>query len=188
MSITDMIALNIYAIKPLLPCIFVIVVATVAMFSFILIKSKGIWFGKKNFEQFGLFVELHSSLALKLACLWIKLIVVCYYLLSFTQLEVIHYIFLIVPCIIILIFSFSVMEFITHFFGIVIQFIGVLAANILCSYIMQFEMKISYVFIYVLIAMILILYSVYIFITEVDFVSARRSVKIEKRKQRQEEA
>lgn len=187
MSITDVIALNIYVIKPLLPCIFVILASTITMFAWIIVKSKGIWFGKKNFEQFGLFIELHSGLALKLACLWIKLITVCFYLLSFSQLETIHYIFLLVPCVMIVILSFSVMEFITHFIGIVIQFIGVIAANILCSYIMQFEMKVNYILIYVLIAVILILYSLYIFITEVDFVSARRRVKIEKRKRIHEE-
>lgn len=182
MSISDIIILNIYAIKPLLSCIFMILTVTVIAFFFILAKSKGLWFGKKGFDIFGLFIELNSTLALKLACLWIKFITVCFFLVSFQKLEAIHYIFLAVPCVISMMLNFNLIEMMTHFFSIFIQFIGVLAANILYSYIIQFEMKVTYILIYVLMAMILILYSVYIFTTEVGFVSARRSVKIEKRK------
>ncbi len=179
MSFNDVLTLSIYAIKPLISSIFVLLVATIVAFAVVLIKSRGMWFGKKNFGALSVFIELNSLLSIKFACAWLKCVLICFYLLSFTQLSSVHYLFLIVPSVIILLLNKSVIEFFAHFISIAIQLIGLFAANVLCSYILQFEMKLSYIFLYVLLALIFVLLSVYIFITEVDFISVRRSIKIE---------
>lgn len=187
MSIADILLLNFYAIKPLVPCVLVILIATTLLFFGILGKSKGLWFNKKSFDYFGIFMELNSALAVKLACVWIKLLIICFYVIAFTSLEAIHYVFLFVPCIGILLINFNVVEAFTHVVSIMIQLVGVLAANILCGYIREFELKATYVSIYVLIAILVIVYSIYIFITELDLVSSRRSIKIEKKRPAREE-
>lgn len=187
MSTNDILLLNMYAIKPMLPCILVLLVASVVAFAIILAKSRGIWFGSKNFAL-SLFSELRSVLAIKLACAWIKCVTVCFFLLSFTQLTGAHYLFVLTPCVIILLLNTSLVEWITHFVSIAIQILGLFAANILCSYIIQFEMKLAYIFLYVLVALVLSLYSVYIFISEIDFISARRSIKFENTRQTRDES
>ncbi|MFI3171994.1 MAG: hypothetical protein R3Y58_06480 [Eubacteriales bacterium] len=182
MSISDIILLNFYAIKPLVPCIIAILAVTTAAFFFILAKSRGLWFNKKNFNYYSIFVELNSTLAVKLACVWVKLLTISFYLIAFTQLEAMHYVFLLIPCVGILLINVNVLEVLTHAVSIAVQFVGVLAANILCSYIRAFELKATYLSIYVLIAILIILYSIYIFFTEIDLISSRRSIKIEKNK------
>lgn len=187
MNIADILLLNFYAIKPLVPCIIVILAITSIVFFYILGASKGMWFNKKSFDYFGIFMELNSTLAIKLACAWIKLITVCFYVIAFTSLEAIHYVFLIVPCIGIIVINTNLMEGITHIVSILIQFVAVLAANILCGYIRDFELKATYLSIYILIAILVIVYSIYIFITELDLVSSRRSIKVEKKRAAREE-
>ncbi len=178
MSNSDILLLSTYAIKPLWPCILAVLIATVVAFVLVLIKARGMWFGSKNFAL-SLFYELRSTLAIKLACAWVKCVTVCFLVLSFTQLDGVHYIFVLVPCIGILLINASIVEFLTHFISILIQLVGLFAANIMCSYILQFELKLTYIFMYALIAIILSLYSIYVFISEIDFISIRRSVKIE---------
>lgn len=187
MSTNDILLLNMYAVKPLIPCLLALLIASVAAFAIILVKSRGMWFGSKNFAL-SLFSELRSVLAIKLACAWIKCVTVCFFLLSFTQLTGVHYIFVLTPCIIILLLNASLVEWVTHLVSIAIQIIGLFAANILCSYIIQFEMKLAYIFLYVLIAIVLSLYSVYIFISEIDFISARRSIKFENTRQTRDQS
>ena len=152
-----------------------------------MIKSRGLWFNKKNFNYYSIFVELNPTLAVKLACVWIKLLIIVFYMIGFRQLEAIHYIFLLIPCIGILLINVNIVEVFTHAVSMVVQIIGILAANILCSYIRTFELKVTYLVIYILIAILIILYSVYIFFTEIDLVSSRRSIKLEKIDEAREE-
>ncbi len=188
MGISDIIILNLYSIKSLVPCILFILACTVAAFFVILLGSQGMWFGKKSFERYNLFIELNSILAIKLACAWIKVLTIGFYLLFFAVLEPIHYVFLLVPCIGVLVINNSIVDGVAHLASVVIQLVGVLAANILCSYISQFGIQFFYISIYVLMAIVIELYSLYIFITELDLISNRRNVKIEKKRiQRVEE-
>lgn len=186
MSSNDILLLSMYAIKPLFPCIIANMVAVVVAFFVVLIKSKGLWFGSKNFAL-SLFVELRSVLAIKLACAYLKCVTVCFFLASFTQLQTIHYVFVLVPCVIIILMNTTLVEVLTHLVSIAVQLVGLFAANILCSYIIQFEMKLSYISIYALVAILLVLYSIYVFILEVDFISIRRSIQIESIRQTEEQ-
>lgn len=182
MNISDIIIINLYAIKSLVPCILFVTICTTAAFLFIWSRSRGMWFGKKSFERYSLFVELNSMLAIKLACSWIKLLTISFYLVCFAALEPIHYVFLMVPCVAILVMNTSMFDGVTHLVAIVIQLVGILAANILCSYINQFGIHFFYISIYVLMAMVVELYSIYIFITELDLISNRRNVKVEEKR------
>lgn len=187
MGIKDIIVLNFYAIRPLIPYVIAILATSLLAFFYIMIKSRGLWFNKKNFNYYSIFVELNPTLAVKLACVWIKLLTISFYLIGFTELDAIHYVFLFIPCIGILLINVNIVEIFTHAISIGVQLIGVLAANILCSYIRTFEIKVTYLVIYILIAILIILYSVYIFFTEIDLVSSRRSIKLEKKDENKEE-
>ena len=79
--------------------------------------------------------------------------------------------------------STNLMELINHIINTFIQAAGLVALNILCSYILEFEFEVVYIIAYVFIAILVILYSVYIFISELDAISlGRRTVLYEDRK------
>lgn len=166
----------------MVPCILFITVCTTAAFAWIIVGSRGMWFGKKSFERYSIFVELNAALAIKMACAWVKLLTITFYLVFFAALESIHYIFLFVPCVAMLLINRNIFDSAANLISILIQLIGVLAANILCSYINQFGVQFFYISIYVLMAAIIELYSIYVFITELDMISNRRNVKIEKKR------
>ena len=182
MNVKDIIILNLYEVKPLLLYILAILFITNIAFLVILLKSRKLWFDQKHFGVLSLFVELSPLTSAKLACAWIKCLTVWMYLVGFQKLEAIHFVFLAVPCVFIIILNRNFFAMMNHCINVGVQFVGVIAVNILCRYILQFEMKASYIIIYSLIATIIGLYSLYIFIAEVDFISRGRSVRLEKSK------
>lgn len=174
MEFSEVVGLWIYLLKPLVPYVAIILVLSLIAFVFIAPKCGKIWMNDKGFGYMSLFFNMNIFLAIKLSCAWIKLLLVILFIVGFTSLDVMHFIFLLVPCILMLFINNQMMDIFNHIVNVGIQYIGVIALNILCSYIIQFQFEIIYLAAYLFISILVILYSIYVFILEVDAISLGR--------------
>ena len=191
MNFSEIVGLWIYLLKPLVPYIAILLVVTIITYWMIAIKGRKIWMNDQGFGYLSIFFNMNFFSAIKLSCVWLKLLLIMMFIIGFQPLGVIHYLFILVPCILMVFISTDLMELINHIINTCIQAAGLVALNILCSYILEFEFEVVYIVAYVFIAILVILYSIYIFISELDAISlGRRTILDEdsKNEQIQEES
>ena len=191
MNFSEIVGLWIHLLKPLVPYIAILLVVTIITFWMIAIKGSKIWMNDQGFGYLSIFFNMNFFSAIKLSCVWLKLLLIMMFIIGFQPLGVIHYLFILVPCILMIFISTDLMELINHIINTCIQAAGLVALNILCSYILEFEFEVVYIVAYVFIAILVILYSIYIFISELDAISlGRRTILDEdsKNEQIQEES
>ena len=183
MNFSEIVGLWIYLLKPLVPYIAILLVVTIITYWMIAIKGRKIWMNDQGFGYLSIFFNMNFFSAIKLSCVWLKFLLILMFIIGFQPLGVIHYLFILVPCILMIFISTNLMELINHIINTFIQAAGLVALNILCSYILEFEFEVVYIVAYIFIAILVILYSVYIFISELDAISlGRRTVLYEDRK------
>ncbi len=176
MSISEILLLLFYSLEPIAVAMLACAVVIFVIFSVIFLLVIKMKIKDKRFAVLGIFYELGISQAVRLSCSLIKLCLIFFYLVMFQELAFVHYLFLAIPCVIIIIEKNSPIKIISNAISIVIQIIAVLTTNLLCSYILTFNMGLIFILVYVLIAIATLFYSVYIFIVEMDAISAKRSI------------
>ncbi len=179
MSFNEMFTLILYLMRPLVPYIIVLLAVTVLMFTLILYLGRNLWTDNKHFKTIGIFFHLTPTLAVKMGCAWLKLCLLFIYVFGFRPLDLIHYIAFGVLCIFTIIINKNIMEMVNQALSVSIQFAGIVASNILFSYIVQFDVSVSYVVAYAIIGILVLLYSLYVFISEIEYISNERRVKFE---------
>ncbi len=174
MTISEGLLLISYSIEPV--AIIMLVITAVIAISFIAIffLTRKLGIDSKLFPNLSIFFELSRFQSIKLSCSFIKLLLVIIYLIMFKELQFVHYLFFILPCIISVISKDKIYQILINLFYVAIQGSALLTANLLCTYILTFDMNVSYFVVYLLIATATILCSIYFFIVEIDAISAKR--------------
>lgn len=167
------------AAQPLLPFMAAVAVPTCAALAALLLMSRGLWFDKRGFRWLGLFYGLGRFDSVRLGCAWVKFCLVLAYLIGFRKLETIHYLMLVVPS---LIFSIQIRDpkgIPANLLSCVMELVGLIAVNIICGYIQDYNPGAGFVVVYLLISLFLGLYALYLFLTELNVISNGRRVRIE---------
>ncbi len=176
MSVVEFLLRVLSELKPLLPCMTAAAVLTAIALVFLLLYSRNIWVDSHRFRLAGLFFGLNGRCSLRLACAWLKLIFLLVFVLGFQKLGLLHYLVFLIPGIISALCAGGIGGRISSLLWLVLQGVGLLSVNLICGYIRDLSGTAGFLLIYAAMGLFLILFSVYLFLNEVNSISVQRDV------------
>lgn len=166
-------------IKPAIPEAIAVLVISLAMFFVVALRSKGLWVNKPQFRRLGIFCELSKLGCLRLACAWIKLLVLAIYIVKFQKLEAVEYLLFIVPGLIYALFG-DPRHLAGRLLWLILELAGLVSTNLVCGYYFDMRGGAQFIIIYGVMAIFMLLLAGYLFLTEVEDISeGRGAVKYE---------
>ena len=171
----DMILHVLYEVYSMNYVLILVALLTFILFIILLLSSRNMWFNNKRIKWMGIFYSLSAFDSVRIACSWIKLCLVVIFLCRFKLLSAAEYFMLLMVGFISALDFKNFSNFFAGIFGTVIQIVGVMTANIVCSYILDLQPGFLFNFAYILMSIFFALFAVYLFLTELNAVSKERT-------------
>ncbi len=168
-------------VQPFLPYMAAVAAVTVAALPVLLHSGRDVWVDDKHFGWMSFFMGLSFGDCLRCACALIKLVLLLSYLVGFRKLGVLHYFMLAVPGVIYAVSLKSPLRIPGRLLWLVLEAAALTITNVICGYIRDMGAGVLFWLLYILMAVFTALFGVYIFLTEVDDISAGRSADFEKK-------
>lgn len=149
--------------------IYVFITVVVSLILYIIINFLASKFSvkKKKLMFLGLFYGLSNRNIIRLSVIYLKLMFVIISIVAYRQLEIYHYIFFILLLLIFHLLKFKISDFLLAFLNATMICIGLLVENMLIDYTQLIRFKLTYLLMYILFGVLIISYSIYLFILEV---------------------
>ncbi len=164
------------AMKPLLPGMLIAVAATMIALVVLSAMSRHAWVDQKRFSLPSLFFSLDGKGTLRLACTWLKLIFMVVFLVSFQKLVLIQYLMIVIPGGILVVLAGRVREVFSGLLWFALQLLGLLCSNLVCGYILDMDAGIEFLLIYIVIGVFEGLFSLYLFMLDLESISGSRII------------
>lgn len=179
MSVVEFLLRVLSELKPLLLCMITAVALTAAVLVFLLLYSRNVWVDSRRFRLAGLFFGMNGRCSLRLACVWLKLIFLLVFVLSFQKLSLLHYLTLLITGGISALCAEGVKGRLGSLLWLLLQLAGLVSVNLICGFIRDMAGSGGFILIYVAMGLFLILFSVYLFLNEINSISMQRDVDAE---------
>ena len=176
MSIIEILIRIFAELRPLLPAMLVAVFATTAAFTALLLLTRDVWVQDRRFYITGLFFGLDRTGSLKLACAWLKLLFLVVFIVAFRKLNLLSYMALMIPGALGAACGRGLIKKLSDLMWLVLQLMGLVSANLICGYIQEMAGGPAFVLLYVVMGLFLILFSIYLFLNEINAISAAREI------------
>ena len=173
MSIIEILIRIFAELRPLLPAMLVAVFATTAAFTALLLLTRDVWVQDRRFYITGLFFGLDRTGSLKLACAWLKLLFLVVFIVAFRKLNLLSYMALLIPGALGAACGRGLIKKLSDLMWLVLQLVS---ANLICGYIQEMAGGPVFVLLYVVMGVFLILFSIYLFLNEINAISAAREI------------
>lgn len=178
MSFSDGLARVFTYIAPLAPYTVRVVAVTLLVFCVFLLLGRQCWIGKRSFKYLGIFYEIGIWEAVRLSLSWIRFVLTLAFVFSYKELETVHYVLYLMIGILFLPEFKEPLHFLTNIFWLALETIGVFTVSILSGYLSSlYQVGFWLSFVYWLIAVFVALFSLYLFLAEMEGISSGRSVK-----------
>lgn len=174
MTVSEFLLRIYYAVRPLVPYMLIAAAATLAVLALLLAVSRNYWVDRRSFRWLGVFYGLDRAGSLRLACAWLKLLMLVFYLVSFQKLEVIHYLAFLLTGLFCALDPRGILQIPGNLLSLLMEAVGLLTANLICGYVRDMEAGWGYVVVYILVSAFVTLYGVYLFLTELNSISSER--------------
>lgn len=175
MSATELLLWSASRLKVMLPAAIAAGVLTLGLLAVLSVLTSRTWIQNKGFTAAGFFFGLNAKGRLQVSCAWLKLVFTLVFLASFQKMEVIHYMMLVIPGLL-LVFTMTRMQILSSLMWLVLQIGGILSSNTVCGYIKDVYAGVTLVLVYIAMALFVAIFAVYMFLTEIDVISERRRV------------
>ena len=180
MSILELLLRVFSELKPILPAMIAAVASTLLALVVLLVCSKNVWLESRRFHLVGLFFGLNGRSSLRLACVWLKLIFLVVFVVGFQKLTLLHYLTFLLPGLIAALCGAGFFGRISSLFWLMLQAVGLISVNLICGYIRDLAGGVGFVLVYVAMGVFLVLFSVYLFLNEVNTISMQRDIDAER--------
>ena len=175
-----MILLQTFAqLRPMLPALITAMSLTMLALVILMLAARGAWVTERRFHITGLFFGLGGMGSLKLACCWLKLIFVIFFVIAFRQLDLLQLMMVIIPGATGAVAGKSLLKGAGDFIWLFLQLAGLISANLVCGFIREMAGGAPFVMLYIAMGAFLILFSIYLFLNEMNAISASRDIKPE---------
>lgn len=175
MNIQEYLLRLLMELKPMLPGAITAIAATLAALVLLIRPARTTWVEKKSFGIAGLFFGLDRKTTLQLSCAWLKLIFLVVFLVGFQKLVLVQYLMLLIPGLL-LAFTAGGRMIAGSLFWLMLQTAGLFCANAVCGYMKDVRADLWFVLIYIALALFLILFGLYLFLTELNTISDARMI------------
>ncbi len=175
------IAWRIFAeIQPALPYVIAVAAITLLLLPILLFLCRRLWVSQRRFRWLSLFFGLKASECVRVACSWIKLLLVLAYLIAFQKLSLIHYELLLIPGLLYVLSPWDWLRIPGRLLWLVLEMAGLLSCNLICGYIREMSSGLLFPAVYCLMAFLEGLFACYLFLTEINDISAGRALNLER--------
>lgn len=162
------------------PAIIVILVTTLIALVALLPLTRNLWLDQKRFGVMGLFFDMRGADCVRVACSWVKFVVVCTYIAQFIKLDLVDYALILVPGVVYVLVIGDLKKAITAFLWLVLEIIGMISVNAICGYIQDVNGSAKFMILYILLGIFLGLFALYLFVNEIHDASIERRANIGK--------
>ncbi len=165
--------------EPLLPYMLAAVVPTALLLPLFLRLGSGLWVNQRRFRWIGLFVGLDWWDCLRLACSWIKLLLLISFLTIFRKMNVPHYLLFVIPGALQCFSRRGALRIPGRLLWLALELAALMSCNMVCGYIRDVSADAYLYTIYACIAIFTALFGIYLFLTELNDISEGRSMNFE---------
>ena len=167
------------ALRPMIPGLLTAVAATLAVLTVLMIFTRNVWVRDRRFHITGLFFGLSRAGSLKLACSWLKLIFVIVFIVGFQMLTLLQYMMLLIPGLLGALSGKGLGKGLGDLMWLALQLMGLVSTNLICGYIHEMAGGFAFILLYIVMGAFLSLFSIYLFLNEINTISASREVSAE---------
>lgn len=165
--------------EPLLVHMLAVAVPTILLLPVFLHLGKRVWVDQRRFRWLGLFLGLSGWDCLRLACAWIKLLLLISFLAVFRKLGAPQYLMFLVPGVLQCLSARGALRVPGRLVWFVLEFAALLSCNMVCGYIRDVTAETLFYVLYICMALFTALFGVYLFLTELNDISAGRGTNFE---------
>ncbi len=169
-----------WELRPMLPLLIMAVVLTLLVLPFLTVLCAKTWVNDKAFSVGSLFFGLCGREILRLSCAWLRLIFLFGFIISFKKMSLLGYWIFLLPSLIAALCGETYSRKLSGLMWTALQIVGLLSANLICGYIIDMDGSIGFLIVYVAMGLFLSLLGIYLFLLELDGISAARLVEAEK--------
>ncbi len=166
-------------VRPLLPYMIAVIAATAAVLPVLLWLARGVWVSDERFRWMGMFFGMKKPDCVRLACAWIKLVLLISLLAAFKPMEIAHYLLFIIPGVVYALSTRELIRIPGRLIWVGLELVALLCCNLICGYIHDVDAGTGFTVVYVLMSILAALFGIYLFLTELNDISAGRSTDIE---------
>lgn len=165
--------------EPLLPYMLAVAISSALLLPALLIMGRGLWVDRRRFRWMGLFLGLSRWDCVRLACAWIKLVLLISYLVAFRKMGVSHYLLFLVPGLVRCFTIRGLLRVPGRLGWLALEFVALLSCNMVCGYICDMDAGIFFYLLYACMALFSALFGIYLFLTELNDTSEGRDADLE---------
>lgn len=165
--------------EPLLLHMLAVAVPTILLLPVFLHLSRTVWVDQKRFRWLGLFLGLSGWDCLRLACAWIKLLLLISFLAAFRKLGTPHYLMFLAPGVLQCMSARGALRVPGRLVWFALELAALLSCNMVCGYIRDVTADTFFYLLYICMALFTALFGIYLFLTELNDISAGRGTNFE---------
>lgn len=179
MSAEELLIRTMAQVFPLLPYMLVVAISSAIVLPVLLILSRGLWADQRRFRFLSLFFALSARESICLACVWIKLLLLVSFLVSFQKLDVPQYLLFFLPGAIYVLWTRRKTRLLGRALWLVLESAALMSCSLICGYIQYVHAGLHFIVVYVIMAVFTALFGVNLFLLELDDISAGRKMDLE---------
>ena len=164
--------------EPLLPYMLAVTAATAAALVPLLLLSRGLWVDQPRFRWLGLFFGLSTGDCARLACAWSKLVLLLGYLAAFRKLDTANYLLFLAFGAVYAVSFHDLARIPGRILWLALELVALVSCNLLCGYIRDVNGAALLRTAYILMAIFMSLFGAYLFLIELNDISAGRHTEL----------
>ena len=165
--------------EPLLLHMLAVAVPTILLLPVLLFLGRSVWVNQRRFRWLGLFLGLSGWDCLRLACAWIKLLLLISFLAAFQKLDASRCLLFLVPGVVGCLSVRGALRVPGRLMWFALEFVALLSCNMVCGYIRDVSAETFLYVLYICMALFSVLFGGYLFLTELNDISAGRGTNFE---------
>jgi hypothetical protein len=174
MNISEGLTRTLLVIAPLSRLAIVTVAATLALCAVLLPLCRRTWLNKSSFSWLGIFYRQGYAGYVKLACAWVKLVLLFTLLAGYKALDASEYAAFLIPGLVYAALSRSFAVFANKLLWLALETAGLLACNTLCDFVIEMDPGAAFMAVYVALSVFIAIFGFYLFLRELHSISGER--------------
>jgi len=189
MTLQELLLRMLVPLQPVIPILLAVLGISMAVCMLLAVESSGLWVNSRHFRWLGVLFGLNRWECVRLGCSWLKLLFTLVSLLFFSRPSAVIYIFVLVSGLLYTLDGKAPHRFMGRLLWLALEMAGLVATNLICGFYRDMNGGMWFLLIYVVMALFMMLFGLYLFLTEIGDISEGRSaVRYEEELEEREEA
>ena len=178
MTVQEILMRMLSFVRQSIPAAMIVVDVTMVMLVVAVIQTRGLWVNQKRFKWLGLLFCLKGRECVRLACAWIKFVIVLAFLALFENMNAAAYLMVAVPGLIYALEFAKPRRIPARLMWLLLELLGLMSTNLICGFYRDTGASLGFIIIYIVMAVFMALFACYLFLTELQEISQGRSADI----------